>query len=96
MSILPALLGVSIPLVVVFGKFVIEPLARSFGRGSGESAERMALLERRMAVMEQSIETMERSMTRLLEEAEFQRQLAAPRPPGDPAPPPAGDAPPAA
>lgn len=85
MSILPALIGVSIPLVVVFGKFVVEPLARSFGRSSGESAERIALLERRMAVMEQSIESMERSMGRLLEEAEFQRQLAAPPPSAGPA-----------
>jgi hypothetical protein len=87
MSILPALIGVSIPLVVVFGKFIVEPIVRSRSVGGGESAERVALLERRMAVMEQTIEGMERSMNRLVEEAEFHRQLAAPPPPAPDAPP---------
>lgn len=81
MGVLIPLFGVSIPLVVVFGKFILQPMlaARLQAAGGGASA-RVEALERRVMVLEHNLDATERTVERLREEADFLRQLAAPAP----------------
>lgn len=76
MGVLVPIFGVAIPLVVVIGKFIIEPLMAS--RRGGADAQRIAYLEQRVASLEQGMEGVERTVGRLTEENDFLRQLNAP------------------
>lgn len=76
MGVLIPIFGVSIPLVVVFGKCILEPLLAS--RRAWPDAQRIAYLEQRVAALEQGMEGVERTVGRLTEENDFLRQLNAP------------------
>lgn len=76
MGLLIPIFGVSIPLVVVFGKFILEPLLAA--RRASPDAQRIAYLEQRVASLEQGMEGVERTVGRLTEENDFLRQLNAP------------------
>ncbi len=78
MGVLIPIFGVSIPLVVVIGKFILEPLLAARRLGTGADAQRIAFLEARVQVLEHSLEGVERTMGRLTEENDFLRQLNAP------------------
>jgi len=74
------ILGISIPLVVVVGKFVIQPMAELIAKTMQQSRleESSKPLADRMAATEERLERIERSLTRLVEEQEFRRELRSP------------------
>ena len=71
------ILGVSIPLVVVLGKFVIQPVVNAISKSmqSTGSDVNFAPIAQRLTDTEERLERIERSLTRLLEEQEFRREL---------------------
>ena len=71
-------LGVSIPLVAVFGRTVVQPILTFLERRQGAARELQTMRER-IAFLEQNLEGIETSVARLTEEQEFRRQLEAPR-----------------
>lgn len=71
-------LAVSIPLVAVFGRTVVQPILTFLERRQGAVRELQAMRER-IAFLEQNLEGVETSVARLQEEQEFRRQLEAPR-----------------
>jgi hypothetical protein len=75
------ILGVSIPLVVVIGKFVIQPVLEAITKATQRPRvdENVAPIARRLAETEERLERMEQSLTRLLEEQEFRRELGMPQ-----------------
>ncbi len=73
------ILGVSIPLVAVFGRTVVQPILQFIERRRGSGSD-LEVLRERIALLEQSLEGVEGSLGRLEEEREFLRQLQAPRP----------------
>jgi hypothetical protein len=81
------IIALSIPLVTVIGKYIVQPLAA--GRLPQPEDGRVQMLEQRLALMEQSMEAMERSMGHIAEVAEFHRELASAAPPSAPSQPPA-------
>jgi hypothetical protein len=72
------IIALSIPLVAVIGKQIVQPLISS--RGPGGDDPRVRMLEKRVATLEDGLESMERSVARIAEVADFNRQLAAPPP----------------
>jgi hypothetical protein len=75
-------MGVSIPLVVVVGAFIVQPIVRAVSRMSDARSAVPALgpLEQRLQATEERLALMERQMGRMLEEQEFQRNLLSSRP----------------
>ena len=75
--VLIPILGVSIPLVVVAGKFIVQPIIAALTRlsESERAAQSMAPVEQRLAATEERLERIERNLGRLLDEQEFQRNL---------------------
>jgi hypothetical protein len=71
------LAALCIPLTVVVGKYIVQPLAGVRNPQAGDD-RRIQMLEQRLALMEQNVESMERSMARISEVADFHRELAAP------------------
>jgi hypothetical protein len=77
MGELVPLLALSIPVIVVLGKFVVEPLSRAIMKAveRDRGSQELAPLAERLIATEERLERMERSLTRLLEEQEFRREL---------------------
>lgn len=73
------ILGVSIPLVVVCGRTVVQPLLQFLERRRGTGRD-LEVLRERIALLEQSMEGAEGLLGRLEEERDFLRQLQTPRP----------------
>jgi hypothetical protein len=71
------ILGVSIPLVAVLGRTVVQPILQFIERRRGIGSD-LEVLRERIALLEQSLEGVEGSLGRLEEEREFLRQLQAP------------------
>lgn len=82
------ILALSIPLVAVAGRVIIQPIVGAITRlaeaqqqaraaGSAGGDERLARVEERMAELEQQLH-------RMLEEQTFQRELLSGRPPQSP------------
>ncbi len=89
-----AMMAVGIPLAAVIGKTIVQPLINAWRPAGGDNS-RVVMLEQRVALLERNQEQMEKSMTRLVEEADFLRQLQAPPPSSTPPPlPPSGPLPP--
>ena len=82
-ALLAVFMGVSVVLVPVIGitarfalKPTVEALSRFFEkRGSDEA---ISILERRMALIEQQVESIDTNVQKLVETAEFDRELVAP------------------
>lgn len=68
------ILGVSIPLVAVFGRTVVQPLLQFLERRQGTGRD-LEVLRERVALLEQSMEGAEGLLGRLEEERNFLRQL---------------------
>lgn len=90
LGVLIPILAISIPLVAVAGRVIVQPIVQAMLRMT-ETQERMAAsqgTEQRLARMEAQLELMERNVARVVEVQEFQaRLLEAPQAaPGDPAP----------
>jgi hypothetical protein len=82
-GIVMGMLVVLIPIAGLTLRFAIKPITESVAklRESGVEREKVDLLERRMALLEQELhglEGMREDVSRMLEAAEFQRQLNAP------------------
>lgn len=77
MGELVPVIAVAIPLVVVLGKFVVEPLSRAIMKAveRDRGGQELAPLSDRLSATEERLERIERSLTRLLEEQEFRREL---------------------
>lgn len=87
-DILPLLIpiiGVSIPLVVVVGRFVVQPILETLNKQAElQSAARdSAPLAQRLAATEDRVAQLEKSLELVLETQEFQGKLLTGRP--DPA-----------
>jgi hypothetical protein len=87
-ALVSSILGISIVLVPVIGltarfalKPVVEALARVFESRSTDESVR--ILERRVELQEQQIEALQAAVRQVAETQDFDRQLAAPRSPGD-------------
>jgi hypothetical protein len=68
-----------VPIAGFTARFALKPLVESYAKMQQESGsgDRMAQVERRLALLEEQVSTLERENSRLLEEADFQRKLAA-------------------
>jgi hypothetical protein len=74
---------VIIPIAGVTARFAMKPIVESLARlrESGSKTEAVDMLERRMALLEQEVQAisgMREDVSRLVEELEFHRKLAAP------------------
>ena len=56
---------------------MVEALSRFFDKKSSDEA--ISILERRMALIEQQLESIDANVRRLVEAADFDQKLAAPR-----------------
>ena len=77
LGVLIPILGVSIPLVAVTGRVIVQPLVQAVLRMT-DAQERMAAgrdSEQRLARMEAQLELMERTLARVSEAQEFQGRL---------------------
>ena len=79
-DILPLLIpiiGVSIPLVVVAGRFIVQPILQTLNRQAElqNAARDVAPLERRLEATEERIAQLEKSLDRVVEAQEFQNRL---------------------
>lgn len=73
-----------IPIAGLTARFAIKPISDALAKhgASGADREVVQMLERRMALLEQEVHgvtEMRAELTRVLEELEFQRQLAKPK-----------------
>ena len=82
-ALLAVFMGVSIVLIPVIGltarfalKPTVEALSRFFDKKGSDEA--ISILERRMALIEQQVESIDTNVQKLVETAEFDRELVAP------------------
>jgi hypothetical protein len=83
-SILLGSLMLLIPIAGFTARFAMKPIVESLAklRDSGAKVEAIELVERRLALLEQEVQSVANikdEVTRLVDELEFQRKLAAPR-----------------
>jgi hypothetical protein len=75
-AILVSGIVIGIPILGFTLRFAIKPVTEAFVRAkSAQADDRVPMLEGRLALMEEQLHALERSHDRLLEEAEFNRQL---------------------
>ena len=76
-AILFGSLIVLIPIAGLTARFALRPImeAVSHFRGTQAADQRIAVLEQRLALLEEQVHSVERDHRRLVEDAEFQRQL---------------------
>jgi hypothetical protein len=68
---------VGVPVVGLTARFAFKPVVEAFLRmKSAQADDRVPRLESRLAQMEEQLHAVERAQDRLVEEAEFQRQLS--------------------
>ena len=84
-ALLAVFMGISILLIPVLGitarfalKPTVEALSRFFNKKGNDEA--VSILERRMALIGQQVESIDTNVQRLVETAEFDRNLATPTP----------------
>ena len=82
-ALLAVFMGISIVLIPVLGitarfalKPTVEALSRFFDKKGSDEA--VSILERRMALIGQQVESIDTNVQRLVETAEFDRNLATP------------------
>ena len=82
-ALLAVFMGISIVLIPVLGitarfalKPTVEALSRFFDKKGSDEA--VSILERRMALIKQQVESIDTNVQRLVETAEFDRNLATP------------------
>ncbi|MDQ3606498.1 MAG: hypothetical protein M3418_10005 [Gemmatimonadota bacterium] len=85
--ILAMLLGLAVltPVVGLTARFALKPVVEALARmrEAQGASQAVAMLERRMALVEQEMQALSgirEDLRRLVEEQEFQRELAAPHP----------------
>lgn len=86
-AVIMGMLVVLIPIAGLTARFAIKPIAESLAKLRQGNLDRQVveLLERRLSLLEQEVHGlggMRDDVSRLLEEADFQRQLKAPGEPG--------------
>ena len=81
LRLLIPIMAVSIPLVVVAGRFVVQPILQTLNRQAElQSAARdVAPLAKRLEATEERLAQIEKSLDRVLEEQEFQGRLLSSR-----------------
>jgi hypothetical protein len=81
LALLIPIIGVSIPFVVVAGRFVVQPIVGALSKlAEAQNAARAAgPIEQRLAATEQHLIQLERKLDRVLEEQDFQRNLLSSR-----------------
>jgi len=79
LALLIPIIGVSIPLVIVAGKFIVQPIVNAISKHveTRENGQLVAPLTQRLAAAEDRIQQLERSLDRVLEEQEFNRKLTS-------------------
>lgn len=81
LALLIPIIGVSIPLVIVAGRFIVQPIVQAVTRHADarDGNQLVAPLTQRLAAAEERIAQLERSMDRVVEEQEFHRELRSGR-----------------
>jgi predicted AAA+ superfamily ATPase len=81
LPLLIPIIGVSIPLVVVIGRFIVQPILQSLNRHAELQATPRddTLLLKRLEATEERLHQLEKSVDRVLEEQEFQNKLLSGR-----------------
>lgn len=74
-------LVVLIPIAGLTARFALKPIMEAIAqfRGAPGSDQRIAMLEQRMSLMEEQLHLAEREYRRAIDDADFHRQLDAPR-----------------
>lgn len=69
--------AIILPIAGLTARFALKPVVEAYARlkSSPDAEQRLALMERRMEFMEDQLQSLERDNARLLEEADFRRQL---------------------
>ena len=81
LGVLIPIIGVSIPLVVVIGRFIVQPLVTALSQHSvSKDSQPLAPVTQRLAQAEERIVQLERSLERVIEEQDFHRKLNSGRP----------------
>jgi hypothetical protein len=77
LPLLIPIIGVSIPLVVVAGKFIVQPILQVLNKRTElqAAARDVEPLARRLEATEERLAMLEKSLDRVLEEQEFQGKL---------------------
>jgi hypothetical protein len=75
-------LTVLIPIAGLTARFALKPVIEAITtvRNGQLGDQRVAFLEQRLALVEEQLHSMERDHARLVEEADFRRQLESPMP----------------
>jgi hypothetical protein len=81
LALLIPIIGVSIPLVIVAGRFIVQPIVQAITQQSQnrENSQVVAPLAQRLAAAEDRIQQLERSLDRVVQEQEFARELRSGR-----------------
>lgn len=87
-EVLIPIIGVSIPLAVVVGVFIVKPIAAALGQATKKSVDdpRVGQLVARLEATQERLDRVERKLERVEEAQDFHRQLS--RPAGGPLSPP--------
>jgi hypothetical protein len=82
LALLIPIIAVSIPLVVVAGRFIVQPIVTAISRNADgrNTGQIVAPLAQRLEAAEDRIQELERSLERVVEEQAFERQLRTGRP----------------
>lgn len=80
-AILVGGVAVILPIAGLTARFALKPMVEAFAKlkGTQGAEQRVELLEQRLALLEEQFHSLERDNARLMEEAEFRRQLEGPR-----------------
>lgn len=77
LALMIPIIAVSIPLVVVAGRFIVQPIVTAISRNADgrNTGQIVAPLAQRLEAAEDRIQELERSLERVVEEQAFERQL---------------------
>ncbi len=80
-ALLIPIIGVSIPLVIVAGRFIVQPIVSAISRHADarDSSQLVVPLSQRLAAVEERIQRLERTLDRVVEDQEFNRELRSGR-----------------
>lgn len=78
-ALLIPIIGVSIPLVIVAGRFIVQPIVNAITKQAEarDNSQLVVPLNQRLAAAEERIQQLERSLDRVLQEQEFNRKLTS-------------------
>ena len=73
--------AIILPIAGLTARFALKPVVEAYAKlkASQGSDQRVDVMEQRLSLLEEQLHALERDNARLLEEADFRRQLEGPR-----------------